>query len=176
MRTNLNKLFLLLLFSLIALSGWALVSDYAFTSATGTYTEISGGTVLGDIPNLDNESFNAIPLGFSFNFNGINYTEISVNANGFLAMGPTVASSYLAISSATGTNSVVAAMNRDIIGRDNGELMYLLSGTAPNRVFTVQWKNYKRVPTTAANDVFNFQIQLYEGTNVVKTVYGAYTA
>ncbi|MDZ4121942.1 MAG: choice-of-anchor J domain-containing protein, partial [Candidatus Cloacimonadaceae bacterium] len=173
---NISKSLLMLIFAFTAISGWALVSDYTFTSSVGTYTEISGGTVHGDIPNLDNESFMDIPLGFTFNYNGVNYTSVSINANGFLAMGPTVASSFLAISAATGTNNVIAAMNRDLLGRDDGQLMSMSSGTAPNRVFTVQWKNYRRFPTAAANDVFNFQIQLHEAQNQVKVVYGSVSA
>ncbi|MDZ4182489.1 MAG: choice-of-anchor J domain-containing protein [Candidatus Cloacimonadaceae bacterium] len=176
MSTYVHKLMLLLIFTVVAFGAWAVVSEYAFTSTAGTYSEITGGTVLGTTPELDNESFNAIPLGFTFTYNGVNYTEISINVNGFLAMGSTVASSYLAISGLTATNNVVVALNRDIKGRTDGELSYMLSGTAPSRVFTVQWKNYRRVPTTAANDVFNFQIKLHEGNNQVKFVYGPFTA
>ncbi|MDP2173158.1 MAG: choice-of-anchor J domain-containing protein [Candidatus Cloacimonadaceae bacterium] len=176
MKTNVYKLMLLLVFSVVAFGAWAVVSDYAFTGTAGTYTEITGGTVLGTTPELDNESFNAIPLGFTFTYDGIAYTEVSIQANGFLAMGSTVASSYLAISGATATNNVIVALNRDIKGRTDGQLSYLLTGTAPSRVFTVQWKNYRRVPTTAVNDIFNFQIKLHEGSNQVKFVYGPFTA
>lgn len=175
MRINIQKYLLLLIFSLVALGAWATVSEYTFTSSLGTYTEISGGTVLGTTAN-DNESFNAIPLGFTFNFNGVAYTEISVQTNGFIAMGSTVASSNVAISAATGTNNIAAALNRDLKSRDTGELMYLSSGTEPNRVFTVQWKHYRRVPTTTANDDLNFQIQLRESGNRVVFVYGSMSA
>jgi len=153
---------------------WATVSEYSFSSIQNVFTEISGGTVLGTAAN-DNESFNAIPLGFTFTYNGADYTEISVQTNGFLAMGATVATSNTAISAATGTNNIVAALNRDIKSRDTGELMYLLSGTAPNRIFTVQWKHYRRAPTTTANDDFSFQIQLLENGNKVAFVYGTFT-
>jgi len=167
--------FFVLLFSVAVLGIQATVSEYSFTSTLGTYTEISGGTVLGTAAN-DNESFNAIPLSFTFSYNGVDYTEVSIQTNGFLAMGSTVATSNTAISSTTGTNNIVAALNRDIKSRDTGELMYLLSGTAPNRIFTVQWKHYRRAPTTTANDDFSFQIQLLESGNKVSFVYGAFTA
>jgi len=166
--------FLLLLFSMIALCAWASVSEYSFASTLGTFTEISGGTILGTATN-DNESFNAIPLGFTFTYNGVDYTNVSIQTNGFLAMGAEVLTSNVAISSATGTNNIVAALNRDIKSRDTGELMYLLSGTEPNRVFTVQWKHYRRAPTSAANDDFSFQIKLQENGDKVSYVYGAFT-
>lgn len=175
MRVNLKQMVLLAVLMVLAFSASALVSEYSFTGSTGTYTEISGGTVLGTVAN-DDESFNAIDLGFTFNYNGVDYTQVSVQADAFIAFGAEVANSTLAISSATGTNNVVAALNRDIKARDNGELSYLLSGTAPSRVFTVQWKNYRRIPTSCANDVFNFQIQVQENGNKIVFAYGAFTA
>ncbi len=175
MKTSLNKLVLLLIFSVMAFAVFAEVDEYNFIGAVGTYTEITGGTILGTNAN-DNENFNAIDLGFTFTYNDVEYTQVSVQTNGFLAMGPEVVTSNLAISAATGTNNIVAAMNRDLKSRDNGELMYLLSGTAPNRVFTVQWKNYRRSPTSCANDILSFQIQLHEDGNKVVFAYGGNTA
>jgi hypothetical protein len=172
---KLRKHSIVLLLTLAAISTWATVSEYSFSSGPETFTEITGGTVLGTVAN-DNESFNAIPLGFTFTYNGMDYTEVSIQTNAFLAMGPVVLTSNTAISGATGTNNVVAAMNRDIKSRDNGELMYLMNGAAPNRVFTVQWKHYRRVPTSTANDDLTFQIQLLESGNHVKFVYGPVTA
>jgi hypothetical protein len=174
MKTSLSKLVLLLIFTVMAFSAGALVSEYSFAGTQGTYTEITGGTVLGSTAN-DDESFNAIPLGFTFTYNGVDYTQISVQTDAFIAFGPEVANNTLAISSATGTNNIVAALNRDLKSRDNGELSYLLTGTEPNRVFIVQWKNYRRIPTSAANDVFNFQIQIQENGDKVVFAYGAFT-
>ncbi|MDD4277454.1 MAG: choice-of-anchor J domain-containing protein [Candidatus Cloacimonetes bacterium] len=173
MQTKLNKLILMLIFSAFVIGSWAVVSDYTFASAPGTYTEISEGTVLlSGVPADTNPSFNAIPLGFSFDFDGNAYTTVSVAENGFIALGDVVASSNLAISAATGTNNVIVAFNRDLVPRADGELMYLLSGTAPNRVFTVQWKNFRRVPTSTMNDILNFQIQLHEANNKIVFSYG----
>jgi hypothetical protein len=174
MRISINKLVLLLIFVVAAMGAWAAVNEYSFSSAVQTYAEITGGTVLGSTIN-DDESFNAIPLGFTFTYNGVAYTEISIQTDAFLAFGSEVSNSTLAISSSTGTNNIVSALNRDLMSRDNGELSYLLTGTAPNRVFTVQWKNYRRVPTTAVNDILNFQIQLHESGNQVKFSYGTIT-
>ncbi len=173
MQTKLSKVFLVLIFTVFAINSWAVVSDYIFTSTTGTYTEISGGTVLPNpvAPEV-NPTYNAIPLGFSFEYDDIAYTTVSIAENGYLAMGDEVLTNNLPISAATGTNNVVAALSRDILAQNDGELMYLLSGTAPNRVFTVQWKNFRRVPTSAAADVINFQIQLHEGSNDVVFCYG----
>lgn len=154
----------------------ATVSEYTFSSSIGNYQEISGGTIHGSIPSLDNESFLDIPLGFTFSYNGVNYTSVSINSNGFMAMGPVVSNNFLAISSSTGTNNIIAAMNRDLIGKDTGQLMSLTTGTAPNRVFTVQWKNYRRIPAATLNDELNFQIKLFENTNQINIIYGSIVA
>lgn len=175
MTRHVSKLLLLLILSVMALSAYATVSEYTFASTAGTFTEITGGTIHGTNAN-DNECFLAIPIGFSFIYNGVAYNNVSIAANGFLAMGDVVATSNVAISAATGTNNVVAALNRDIKSRDTGTLMTLSSGSAPFRVFTVQWLHYRRVPTTTANDDFSFQIQLLEDGNKVKFVYGPFTA
>lgn len=165
----------LLLFLFVFSSGWASVNTYIFNSSLSTYAEISGGTILGSTAN-DNQNFDAIPLGFTFVYDGVGYNNVSVQTNGFLGMGNIVTNSTVPISSATGTNNIVAALARDIKSRDTGELMYLLSGAAPNRVFTVQWKHYRRTPTVAANDDFSFQIHLQESGNKVVFAYGTFNA
>jgi len=174
MRKRYSNLLLILGLLITVSLGWGVITDYTFASAVNTYTEITGGTVHGTSAN-DNEVFNDIPIGFDFNFNGTVYTNISIACNGFIAMGATVASSNTAISTGT-TNNVIAVLNRDIRSRDTGELSTLLSGTAPSRVFTVQWKNYRRYPTTAANDTLNFQIILFETTNTITYNYGHFFA
>lgn len=157
--------------ALVAFRAYADVSGYTFSSSLGTYTEITGGTVLGSSAN-DDESFNAIPLGFSFTYNGTTYEEVSVQTDGFLAFGASVLNSPAALVNPAGTNNVVCAMNRDLMSTYSGELSYLLSGTTPDRVFTVQWSNYRRTPTEAMNDMLSFQIQLHENGNQVKFCYG----
>ncbi|MDD2228861.1 MAG: hypothetical protein PHY48_05585, partial [Candidatus Cloacimonetes bacterium] len=171
MKAQLYKLLLLLIFTAVTLGAWAIVSEYSFASTTGTYTAISGGTVHGTSAN-DNESFLALPLGFTFTYDGVSYTTISIASNGFIAFGDNVATSTVAISSTNGTNNIVAALCKDIKSKADGELMSLSSGTAPNRVFTVQWKHWRRAPTATASDDLNFQIQFHENGNNVQFVYG----
>ena len=153
----------------------AVATDYTWSQSTGAYTEITGGTVHGTASN-DDTSFNAVSLGFTFNYNGVDYTQVSIQSNGFAAMGATVSNSYTPLSSGA-TNNVLSALGRDLQGNGTtSELMSKLEGTAPNRVFTIQWKHYKRYGTAYAGDSFNFQIKLYETTNVVEYVYGPFTA
>lgn len=146
------------------------ITGYTFSQSTDTYIEISDGTTLGDVNN-DEQVFNAIPIGFNFNYNGTIYDVVSISVNGFIAMGSTVSTSNVAISSGA-SNNVIVALNRDLKSRTDGSLSSQLLGTAPYRVFTIQWHNYKRTPTSTANDTLNFQIKLYETTNKITFNYG----
>jgi hypothetical protein len=116
MKNNYNKwkgISLIVAFVLTAISSLnAQVSGYGFNQSVGTYTAITGGTVLGIATNDDN-NFTNLPLGFTFNYNGTNYTSVSANANGFIAMGTSISSSYSAISSGS-SNNIIAALNNDL--------------------------------------------------------------
>ena len=162
-------------FLAFGLSSNAQVSSYTFSQSAGTYTPITGGTVLGT-PSNDDNIFSALPIGFPFCYNGAQYTEFGVCANGWLYMGNSVAtSSYTAIGSGS-QNNVVAAFNFDIQSEATiGELRYQTIGTAPNRTLVVQWSNYDAYQSVVNSDVYNFQIRLSESTSQVDIVYGSFT-
>ena len=56
-----------------------------------------------------------------------------------------------------------------------GSISYQVSGTAPNQVFTVQWRRVGRYwnQSTGVDDYYNVQIKLYQTTNLIEIVYGA---
>jgi len=149
----------------------AQVSFYSFASSSGTYSEISGGTILATGA-VDDNNYNANNIGFTFVYNGAPYTQFSVNANGFLALGASVSSSYSAISGGT-SNNVIVANNQDLQGNVAGEIRYELQGITPNQVMTIQWKDFRYYGATG--DSYNFQIKLYETSNVAQIVYGSFT-
>src|SRR5574337_1043000 len=174
-RTGLFLLLLLLIASTGIIRLHAQVSTYTFSQSVGTYTPISGGTVLG-IPTNDDNIFSNNPIGFQFCFNGTTYTEFGVNANGWIYMGNSVGiSSYNALSATT--NNVIAAFNFDLQGEPTtGDLRYQTIGTSPNRTLVVQWSNFDAFSSSTNTDSYNFQIRLSENTNQIDTVYGSYTA
>ena len=91
-------------------------SPYSFTSASGTYAAISGGTSIGAVTD-DEQVYTNIDIGFTFTFAGTAYTKFSVATNGFLAMGATVATATLPISVSTGTNNVISALGVDLAAK-----------------------------------------------------------
>ncbi len=98
---------------------YAQVSAYSFTQSSGTYTPITGGTLIqspSTTASLDENVFNALPIGFTFNYAGTNYTTFSIGANGFIALGNTVAISSLPISGGA-TNDVISAVGVNLLGR-----------------------------------------------------------
>jgi hypothetical protein len=182
-------LWVVLLLSWIASPLYAQVaSGYAFSQASGTYTPIAGGTVptitsstfgagvgspMGPGNNLDDVSATGLPIGFTFNFNSVDYTTFSVNSNGYLVMGSTLPSNgdYSPISSTFAVPGVIAALPGDLQSiLATGEIRYQTTGSAPNRVLTVQWTDFRFFAATG--DDFDFQIQLYETTNQIRIVYG----
>jgi GEVED domain/Ig-like domain CHU_C associated/Secretion system C-terminal sorting domain len=168
-----------LLIGIVAnIGAYATVVQYTFSQSSGTYTPISGGTVLGTATNDDNV-FPALPLGFTFFYNGAAYTSASVNANGLMALGNTLTSSYNGISTGS-TNNVIALFNRDLLGLDvTGSLQFLTIGSAPNRKFIVQWTNYRNYSTPVAGpgtgETYNGQIVLSETSNTIDLIYGTFT-
>jgi len=165
-------LFLLGLFLTSSVIGQT-VSVYTFSQSSGTFTAITGGTVLGTGAFDDNVYANN-PIGFTFLFRNVAYTVFSVNANGWLCMGATASSSYTPLSTGV-SNNVACAIGRDLQGLANGELRYELIGTAPNRTLVLQWLHVKKYGSTGSGDDWNFQIRLNETTNVIDIVYGTFT-
>lgn len=152
--------------------GSAQVAAYSFAQTNATYNAISGGTVHGS-STIDDASYDNIALGFTFTYNCQNYTHISINCNGFISFGTSVSSSYTPISTGS-SNNVVSALGFDIQGiSTTGELRSQTIGTAPNRTFVVQWKNFRAYGATG--DDYNFQIRLNETLNTIQIHYGAFT-
>ena len=170
-----------ILFALISFNANSQVAGYAFTQSTSTYAPITG-TNLGAAGGWDDNNYLNIPLNFTFNFNGIDYTTCNVQSNGYVMLGGTVPNTtggnttqYIPISATTTYEGAIAAFGIDLYSSAaNTRISYTTSGTAPNRIFIVQWNNARRFNYTA--DVLNFQIRLYETSNVAEVRYGTCTS
>lgn len=172
---------LLLALACLAGTGWAQVSGYVFSYAAGTYTEITGGTVLATATvggtgtnSLDEGFYTATPIPFPFHFNGLPYSECAVSCNGYIEFGGVTAMGYTPVSNTYVADGNVSALGRDLQGNVDegnlGEVRYQTLGEAPNRIFVVQWKNFRRYAGTSED--YNFQIRLHETTDAIDFVYG----
>lgn len=153
----------------------AQVSGYAFSESAGTYTAISGTIIHAS--GWNDPAPVSITIPFSFTFNNTVYTACSVNGNGYITFGATAstAAGFSPISAATGYAGAVSALGLDLVS-NSSTVEYATTGTAPNRIFIVQWNNCRRSANNAAGADWNFQIKLFETTNVVQVQYGACAA
>src|SRR5829696_8996324 len=61
-------------------------NTYQFSYYNGTFTPITGGTAVSYVYNgaaNADDGYATVPIGFTFNYDGTNYTNIIVDANGF---------------------------------------------------------------------------------------------
>ncbi len=129
----------------------------------------------------DDEMSPAIPIGFTFNYYGVDYTEVFISSNGFLT--------FLDFQSVgccagkpmpqTGTpDAVVTGWWGDLNPGEyknstpdtSGGIHYATIGTAPDRVFIVQFKNITHFDQPNEPPV-TFQMKLFETTNVMESHY-----
>jgi len=180
-------------------------ANYAVTRTTGiTYSTIAGTGTSAFIwrntasnQNDDNRSYQ-VPIGFDFWYLGVRYTNISASLNGVIDFSSSTSQGNLPSGSslygshwsnqfssggANGTMLALAPMYGDLWTTGGGttaiatSLVYKLSGTIPNRVFTVEWINFDHwnSPDNSPYASYNFQIKIYETTGIIEFVYGTMT-
>jgi hypothetical protein len=148
--------------------------DYTACDSAGVFEDISStGTNAATVSNCD-DCFEAIPIGFSFNFYGAAFTDAQVSSNGLMAFGAgSAVFGNVAIPNAAIPNNFASALWDDLYPTGAGDIYYQTTGTAGSRVFTVSWQGVAPFPTT--NPEYNFQVHLYEGSNNIEFRYGSIT-
>lgn len=167
---------LTLILTLCSQLGFTQVSTYAYSESTSAYVALTAPSTAYAAPwddHVSGAAFNA-PLGFSFNYDGTNQTQCYISPNGYISFGVQPApTNFLPLSFTTPFTGggTISALGMDLISGSTSEnIVYATTGTAPNRVFVVQWTNARR---KVALGNFNFQIRLHETSNVVEISYGA---
>lgn len=171
-----RKIYLTIL-SVIGIVGFsslnAQVSGYTFAASSGTYTPLSGGTDV-DAIEADSQISSDLPIGFTFNFDGNDYTTFRASSNGIISFGTSTSSQTTNDLDGVGATArpLIAPLWDDNDGSATGgsQASYLLSGTAPNRVLTFEWLNWEW-KYNSSDPVLSFQVKLYETSNVVEFVY-----
>lgn len=148
------------------------LANYTFaTNASSTLDPMVGATTVIS-SNSDDAPTSPLNIGFTFNLNQTDYTQCVVSPDGWVRLGSTAGTSQ-------NSNSVVSTTNipkfypfwDNLATGTNGSVQTLLTGTAPYRIFIVQW--FVTIPYTttgAANSTF--QLWLYETTNKTEFRYG----
>jgi hypothetical protein len=192
------------------LAGGATVAahaQFAYTAAlaanvAGTYTDLgTTGTAIATA-NTDDANSAAQNIGFTFNYNGTAFTQFVLNTNGLIRLGANAPASAAAhsiyaqtpeLGPSNSTNAadvnLIMPFNIDLVAGTaaaGASYRMAVTGTAPNRVCTIQWTNVSDKATDASSTVavsitpqvdnFSFQVKLYETSNQIEFVYGPSTA
>lgn len=156
-----KKTLLALVFALVAQVG-VFAQNYNFVTTTGTYTDLVSPTVVSGTALWDDSIF-TVPLGFNFSIGSNVYTSVDIDSNGGLFF-----------SNASADQGIVST-HADLLDRGTttsaSPISYLVTGTTPNRIFKVQWKNagfYDGV----TSDFMNMQVWVYETSSKIEIHYG----
>jgi hypothetical protein len=197
MNKQLSPLLLFLLYAVSFKFGNAQsIANYATVRTTGiTYSSISStGNAIDSWRNntvlmQDDNRSNQTDIGFDFWYNGTRYTKFSVSTNGYVdfssstADGGPYATPYgydntQFTGNGSGTWLALAPFYDDMTAQGGvdalgNSIKYLVTGSAPNRVLTIEWINMAVYLNTTPS--LNFQVKLYETTGVIEFVYGTMT-
>ena len=166
-----KRLTLLVVMLIIAGIGFATIEDfYTFVERSDVYRPITG-TLIPEV-SADDAISSPISIGFTFIYGDYSYSELKVSSNGCIGLGTSHTGSYMNNDLASVTRVPIIAPLWDDCSLASGTCEYLLSGTAPDRVFTIQYNNLRW--GYASSSFFNFQVRLYESGKVA-LVYGPCT-
>ncbi|MGC3946952.1 MAG: PKD domain-containing protein [Chryseolinea sp.] len=145
-------------------TGTHTIYSSAYTiSSSGTFNpDLTPGTTLTFGPDENSASS---PIGFSFTFFGQAYSNIVVNANGYVTFGADAGSGLnQTLPSATAPNNLIAGAWDDL-DATGGTISTVVVGSAPNRRFII---NYDNVGYVVGPEKVTFQIQLHETSNAIE--------
>ena len=193
--TTINRLHILSALIVLLISAQSAsaqsASSYSVSRSTGiTYNSISGtGNGFAswlDYTSTDDNRSAPTDIGFSFSYMGSSYTQFSISTNGYLDFSASTAGGETAgpygfdnsqFRSPSGTLLAIAPLYDDLISKltslDNG-FKYLVTGSAPDRVLTVEWIDVREYSDNTSD--LNFQVKLYETTNIIELIYGSMSA
>lgn len=163
---SLKQLLVILFFSS---SVQAAVSPYSFSTLTGVSLETGSFTnLLGT--SMDDDASALTNIGFTFTYNGTNYTQFSATSNGLLQFGASASTEYSnAFTSLTGP--YLLPYWDDNYTDVDGNVQYLLMGAPGSRKLVVEF-NLSYLGNSGTADK-HFQIWLFETSNIAQFVYGA---
>ncbi len=138
-------------------------SNYNIVTS-GTFNRIvAAGTVL---PLANDTESGVIPIPFTFNFFGIDYTSLRIGSNLIVGfdVAPSVATGFNpTLPNAGNPNNFIAAAWDD--HGAGGTIQYFVTGMAPFRIFVI---DYNAIPRGGGGYTTTSQIQLHETTNVIE--------
>lgn len=128
----------------------------------------------GGFSSADDALSPAVPIGFSFVFGGVSYTQAYISTNGVLYFsGGTGEWTNTELSVRTTQLGVYALWDDLFVGPSGNETpsraLYYTTGTVGSRVFIMQWTNWYSF--AEPYEVGTFNVVLYEGSNKIDIYY-----
>ena len=138
-----------------------------YTASVGSGS-IDRGTT--DIGNHSDSTLTTISLPFTFFFYGTPYCTARVSPDGILQFGSSASTGSVTCGPAN-YNDVIFAYENDQTTTAAGDGIFTsITGTAPNRIFNIEWKTHLFTPSSASA---NYEIRLYESPLRFDLVYGS---
>jgi hypothetical protein len=147
------------------------LNNYTRSTFPAGMTPLTGGTAGPSGQNT--HTVNSI--GFPFIYLGVSYTSIRLSSNGWLSLNQSGADAssdhneYLFTTDPPGTT--LAPWWDELFADGSTIVSCLTTGSAPNRVFTVEWRHILSF-SSGASARLNFQVVLYETSNLIEFHYG----
>ena len=154
-----------------------LANGYSFATSTGaTLDPMTGSTTVLSPNNDDTPTAAPVAIGFPFVYEGVTYNQYSVSPDGWILLGAATAASEFSNAMTSATNAPkLSAYWDDLATGTDGNVKTVVTGTAPNRIFKVQWFiTSPRNTTGPANGTF--QAWLYENGGRIEYRYGTLAA
>ena len=154
---------------------WGQVTNYSFTSSSGTYTAISGGTVVRSGSSLDAGGA-TVTLPTAFAFNGSSITSLRVNDDGYLALGVTsFTNSTQPIASSNTANGIIAALACDLMDANAVGTTPEIRWVQVGNEIIFQWNDFARYTASTSTEIFDFQIRLNTSNGQIVIVYSNFS-
>lgn len=126
----------------------------------------------------DDEVTAPIPLGFTFSFYGVDYTEAVISSNGFLSFDPNsghLCCAGVPLPDPNFPQPLIAAFWGDLDPGISGQIFHETRGTAGTREFIAGFYGVSQHDTLGAATV-TFEIVLHEGTGDIEILHGSSSA
>lgn len=155
----------IILLSVFILSFSVKAQNYTFSQITATYVDLTGTTSLNNGEIWDDPEY-ILVLPFPFFINGASMNSINVSDG------------YITQNATTPIIQTLAPFAMDLLDRgDNGTtslspISYKTEGTVGNRILKIEYKNCGSFYDANLAMFINFQVWLYETTNVIEYHYG----
>jgi hypothetical protein len=153
----------------------AQVSSYAFSQSSGTYTSITGGTVVLSGSALDTNNA-AVTLPVTFPFNGSNINSVSVRTDGYLVLGTATTASTAPISSTMAATGIISAFGCDLMDANAAGTIPEVRWEQIGDEIIFQWNDFARYASSTSVEIFDFQIRLNTINGKIDIVYNDFSS